>query len=136
MAFVLDSSVALAWLLPDGGSDATDALADRLAQESVLVPSIWPLEVGNALLMAQRRSRITDDDLTRLATALSALPIEVDQAADRPALGALLQLARQLGLTTYDAAYVELAKRRELPLATLDARLRQACLGVRVPVLP
>ena len=85
MAFVLDSSVTLAWLLPDEGSEDVDKLADRLEQESAIVPSIWALEVGNALLVAQRRGRIKDDELARLAAALDGLPIEVDQEAAKPA---------------------------------------------------
>lgn len=136
MVFVLDSSVTLAWLLPDEESQTTDALADRLTQESALAPAIWLLEVGNALLMAQRRSRIKDDDLFRLAAAVLALPIEIDQDAGKQGLTGVLKLASELRLTTYDAAYIELAKRRALPLATLDARLRQACVAVQIPVLP
>jgi predicted nucleic acid-binding protein len=136
MAFVLDSSVALAWLLPDEGSEATDALADRLEQEPVHVPAIWPLEVGNALLMAQRRARIKDEELARFVSALSVLPIEVDPAASTSALPAVLAIARELGLTAYDAAYIELARRLSLPLASLDAKLRQACAGAGVAVLP
>jgi predicted nucleic acid-binding protein len=136
MAFVLDSSVALAWLLPDEGSEATDALADRLEQEPVHVPAIWALEVGNALLMAQRRARIKDDELARFISALSTLPIEVDPAASTSALPTVLAIARELGLTAYDAAYVELAKRLSLPLASLDARLRQACVAAHIALLP
>jgi predicted nucleic acid-binding protein len=136
MVFVLDSSVALAWLLPDEANPSADALADRLTQQAALVPAIWPLEVGNALLMAQRRSRIKDDDLLRLAATLLALPIQVDQSPSARALVAVLELAKQHGLTTYDAAYIELAQRRSLPLATLDAKLRQACVATKVSVLP
>jgi predicted nucleic acid-binding protein len=136
MAFVLDSSVALAWLLPDEANPSADALADRLTQQAALVPAIWPLEVGNALLMAQRRSRIKDEDLLRLAAIVSALPIHVDQSPSAPALGAVLELAKRLGLTTYDAAYIELAQRRALPLATSDEKLRQACVAAKLSVLP
>jgi predicted nucleic acid-binding protein len=136
LAFVLDSSVALAWLLPDEGSKATDVLADRLEQEPVHVPAIWALEVGNALLMAQRRARIKDEELARFVSALSALPIDVDPAASTSALPAVLAIARELGLTAYDAAYIELAKRLSLPLASLDAKLRQACARADVAVLP
>jgi predicted nucleic acid-binding protein len=136
MAFVLDSSVTLAWLLPDEGSEDVDKLADRLEQESAIVPSIWALEVGNALLVAQRRGRIKDDELARLAAGLDGLPIEVDQEAAKPAVLTILTVAKKLGLTTYDAAYIELAHRHVLPLATLDDRLRAACAQMQVPVLP
>ena len=118
MAFVLDSSVALAWLLPDERGEATDALADRLEQEPAHVPAIWPLEVGNALLTAQRRARINDDELAGFVVAVSGLPIEVDPAMGDAALVVVLSIARDLALTAYDAAYIERAKRLALPLAT------------------
>jgi predicted nucleic acid-binding protein len=136
MPFVLDSSVTLAWLLPDEGSAAVEQLADRLEQDSARVPSIWALEVGNALLVAQRRGRIKDDELARMIAALDGLPIEVDQEAARPALLTIVAVAKKLGLTTYDAAYVELAHRQGVSLATLDERLRAACTTMQVPVLP
>jgi predicted nucleic acid-binding protein len=136
MAFVLDSSVALAWLLPDEGNEATDALADRLEEEPAHVPAIWPLEVGNALLVALRRGRIKEPDVTRLVTTLSALPVEVEHGAEDAALSGVLDLARRLGLTAYDAAYVELAKRRGLPLATLDSKLRHAAAALQIAALP
>jgi predicted nucleic acid-binding protein len=133
MAFVLDSSVALAWLLPDEANEPTDALADRLEQENAHVPSIWSLEVGNALMTALRRKRISDGDFKRCISALSALPIEVDTAA---VLAGVLLIAQRFGLTSYDAAYLELAQRRGLPLATLDEKLRKACKALKVSVLP
>jgi predicted nucleic acid-binding protein len=133
MAFVLDSSVALAWLLPDETGQQTDALADRLEYESAHVPSIWPLEVSNALLTALRRKRITQAEFERCFSALSALPIETDSTAG---LEQVLKIAQRFGLTSYDAAYLELAERRSLPLATLDQKLRQACKSLKVPVLP
>lgn len=136
MPFILDSSVALAWLLPDEGSDALDLLADRLEQDSAQVPGIWPLEVGNALLVAQRRGRIKDGELGRMLALLDRLPIEIDCEGSKAGVLAIAQLAKQLGLTTYDAAYVELAHRRGLPLATLDQRLRAACDAMHVQVLP
>lgn len=136
MPFVLDSSVALAWLLPDENGQAVDALADRLEQDYAVVPGIWTLEVGNALLMAQRRGRLRDDEIDRLAAALEGLPIEVDSPSTAPGLVAIFGLAKKLALTTYDAAYVELAQRRSLPLATLDGRLRQACTAMHLLALP
>jgi predicted nucleic acid-binding protein len=133
MSFVLDSSVALAWLLQDESNEQVDALADRLESENAHVPAIWPLEVGNALMTALRRKRISEADLDRCISALSALPIEVDQPA---VLAGVLSIARRSGLTSYDAAYLELAQRRSLPLATLDEKLRQACKVLKVAVLP
>ena len=133
MAFVLDSSVALAWLLQDEAHERTNALADRLEQENAHVPSIWSLEVGNALMNALRRKRISDGDFDSCISALSALPIEVDTTAD---VAGVLRIARRFGLTSYDAAYLELAQRRGFPLATLDEKLRRTCKALKVSVLP
>ncbi len=133
MSFVLDSSVALAWMLQDEANERTDALADRLEHESAHVPSIWSLEVGNALMMATRRKRISEVEFDRCISALSALPIEVDPPAG---LAGVLSIARRFSLTSYDAAYLELAQRRGFALATLDEKLRQACKALKVAVLP
>jgi predicted nucleic acid-binding protein len=136
MAFVVDSSIALAWLLPDEGSSAADALADRLGTQRPVAPSIWLLEVGNALLTARRRERITDDMVDQLLDVFAALPVEIDVEPAARYLPAVVALARRHRLTTYDAAYLELARRRALPLATLDARLAEACRAADVAVLP
>ena len=136
MAFVLDCSVTLSWLLPDERDAATDALIDDLERATGVVPAIWPYEVANALLVAQRRARIDDDDLTRVRGALAALPIEVEAVAGNDVLSTVCDLGRRLDLTSYDAAYVELPMRRRLPLATLDARLRKACTALKIEVLP
>lgn len=136
MPFVLDSSAALAWLLPDEDSTAVDFLADRLEHDYAVVPAIWSLEVGNALLVAQRRGRIKNQELARIAAALAALPIEADPPAGPPGLFAILNLAKQHGLTIYDASYVELAQRRALALATLDTKIRQTCEALKLALLP
>jgi predicted nucleic acid-binding protein len=136
MPFVLDSSVALAWFLPDEDAAAVDVLADRLEHDYAVVPAIRPLEIGNALLVAERRGRIKTDQLDRFVGALGALPIEVDPSPGATTLFAILELARKHGLTTYDAGYVELARRRALPLATLDTRVRKACAALNLGLLP
>jgi predicted nucleic acid-binding protein len=136
MPFVLDCSVTLAWLLPDERGAATDTLADELERTTAIVPAIWPFEVANALLVAQRRARIGNDDLIRVRRALSALPIEVDAVSSDHVLAAVSDLGRRLNITSYDAAYVNLAARRHLPLATLDERLRKACAALKIQVLP
>ena len=125
MSFVLDSSVALAWLLPGEASDRVDALADRLEHESAEVPAIWSLEVANALVTALRRSRIESVDVGASLEALATLPIYAEQAIGAPQLAEIVALALRHGLTAYDACYVELAHRRQLPLATLDAETAQ-----------
>jgi predicted nucleic acid-binding protein len=136
MAFVLDCSVTLSWLLPDERGAATDALADELEQTTAVAPAIWPYEVANALLVAQRRARIGKDDLIRVRRALAALPIEVEAVTSDHVLSAVSDLGRRLEITSYDAAYVELAARRRLPLATLDERLRKACAALKIVALP
>lgn len=136
MAFVLDSSVALAWLLPDEGSDAVDELADQVAAETILVPAVWRLEVGNALLTALRRERLARKDVGRLLALVAALPVEQDLPLDDAAYSRVMAIAERYGLTSYDAAYLELAQRRGVALATLDARLRQASANAGVAVMP
>jgi predicted nucleic acid-binding protein len=136
MAFVLDCSVTLSWLLPDERDAATDTLLEELERTTAVAPAIWPYEVANALLVAQSRARIDNDDLIRMRGALAALPIEVEAVAGNHVLSAVSDLGRRLDITSYDAAYVELAGRRRLPLATLDARLRKACAALKVEVLP
>ena len=125
--------VALTWLLPDESSDRTDALAGGLEHEDAHVPAIWPLEVSNALIMALRRRRISGAECKRCVAALSALPIELDATA---ALIEVLASAQRFELTSYDAAYLELAQRRTLPLATLDTKLREACRTLKIHVAP
>lgn len=136
MAFVVDSSVALAWLLPDEQSDTADALKGRLETQRPVAPTLWPLEVGNALLSARRRGRLTERDIDRLLEVFAALPIEVEVAAPVESLLATIALARRYRLTTYDAAYLELAKRRGLPLATFDSRLGTAASAAGITRLP
>jgi predicted nucleic acid-binding protein len=135
MSFVLDSSVALAWVLPDEGIPYADELLERLIDEGAVVPPIWPLEIGNVLLVALRRGRIRQEEFETMVEQLARLPIEVDIEATDHALAGVLLLAAQLGLTTYDAAYLDLAQRRNLPLATLDKRLRAACATAKLEVL-
>lgn len=136
MAFVLDSSVALAWVLPDEQNAEVDAIASRLENETAIVPVIWPLEVHNALLTAERRSRISDSQVNTALGALSALAIEIDQDTDMISADRALQIARESGLSVYDASYLELAVRRGIPLASIDQRLREACRSAQVSLLP
>jgi predicted nucleic acid-binding protein len=134
--FVLDSSVALAMLMPDEQSAAADELASRFAEGSVAVPIIWPLEVRNALLAALRSRRITAAEFDERLEVLALLPVEVSPPPDVAALKRTVALARRHDLSIYDASYVDLAKQRALPLATLDSKLRKACGALRVAVLP
>jgi len=135
MPFVLDCSMTMAWVFWDEATAATDAVRDRLATDTAVVPCLWPLEVGNVLLAATRRQRLKLDEWPRLTANLSALPITVDEEAHRRVFAAVLPLAHEHGLTVYDAVYLELALRTRLPLATLDQTLARACDKAGVPVL-
>jgi predicted nucleic acid-binding protein len=136
MPFVLDSSVAIAWLMPDETHDAADAICGRLIADPAIVPEVWPLEIGNVLLFARRRGRLTPPQVKAAVRRLLALPIEIDTGTSEHALSETLELANAYDLTIYDAAYLELAIRRGLPLATLDQRLREASAAAAVTVLP
>lgn len=136
MAFVLDSSAVLALLLPDEQSAAADAIADRLVESAAHVPSIWPLEVRNALLAALRARRITPREFEERVSALDELPIEVDHGTGADILSRTVDIARRHGLTTYDASYLELARRHGVPLATLDGRMRKAGTALKLRLLP
>ncbi len=124
--FVLDASVTLAWYFADEASAASDKALDLLTTETAIAPAIWAYEVGNVLTLAQRRGRMSEALVRGSLASLRSLPIEVE-AVDRDlAFGDVLSLAREHGLTAYDASYLEIAQRRGLPLATVDARLRAA----------
>lgn len=135
MSLVLDSSATLAWVYGDETTDAIRALFDQVADTGAVVPSLWRLEVANSLTVAVRRGRI-DSDFRRAALAdLSLLDIITDQYTDANAWGESLTLANQFRLTLYDAAYLELARRRTVPLATLDSDLRSAARAPGVSLL-
>lgn len=134
-ALVLDSSVTLAWFLPDERRANTDALLDRVTSEGALVPNLWPIEVGNAFLVAQRHHRVTQQERATALRLLADLPIDVDATTGTRAWKASLALADQHRLTLYDAVYLELAMRESLALATLDQPLRRAAGAAGVVVL-
>ena len=133
--FVLDASIALAWCFRDEGGEATDRVLDRLDREEAVVPAIWPFEVANGLRTAERRGRLDAADTLRVRELLLALPVSVEPASLADAMGETADLARHLDLTVYDAAYVALAARRGIPLATADDRLRRAAIEIGVDVL-
>jgi prevent-host-death family protein len=135
VSFVLDSSVALTWCFEDEASPAADALLGRLTDEGAHAPSLWPLEVLNALAMTERCGRIARLARQRRAAFLQALPVALDMQTAECAWLATSLLAEAYRLTRYDVAYLELAQRLELPLATLDADLRAAANAFGVPLL-
>ena len=137
MEFVLDSSVTMSWFFDDEATAATDQLLDRLNSDGrAMVAAHWALEVSNTLLMAERRKRSTLAESSHFMAILDALHIETDQETVSRASTSSMELARAQGLTLYDSAYLELAMRRSLPLATLDKQLRAAAKKTGVPCLP
>ena len=135
MPFVVDASVALAWHFEDEASEYADRVLERLREDQAAAPSIWSLEVANALLVAERRGRLSPAKVARTVELLLELPISIHDVAAELVLGAVLDLARAHGLSAYDAVYLELAMREGLPLATQDEALRAATQRVGVPLL-
>jgi predicted nucleic acid-binding protein len=133
--FVLDASVALAWCFDDESTPAAWALLDQLRTASAHVPALWALEIGNILLGAERRKRITQARSAEFVGILDELDIQVDPYVPGRALRDVLPLARAQRLTTYDAAYLELAMRLGLPIATKNEALRQAATALRIKTL-
>ena len=133
-SLVLDASVTMAWAFEDETNAYPDLVLESLAEAKAFVPAIWPLEVGNALLVAERRGRLTQADTVQFLALLWQLPIVVEPERPERMLGEILALAREQGLSTYDATYLHLAMRRGLPLATTDELLRQAATRAGVPL--
>lgn len=123
MSLVLDSSMSLAWCFEDERTPEALAVRERVVEAGAVVPPLWRYEVANALLMAQRRSRIDAERRTGLLRAFGELGVEEDHATEGDPWGATVRLADLHRLTVYDAAYLELAQRRRLPLASLDRAL-------------
>ncbi len=135
MSFVIDNSVALAWCFEDEQTAGVMAILDRTAEAGAFAPQLWPVEALNGLLTAERRGRIDRDTRRRLAGFLQALPISIDDETANKIWSATADLAEQHQLTAYDAAYLELAVRRGVPLATSDTALMAAAISLGVPVL-
>jgi len=133
-AFVVDCSIAMAWLFNDEATPKTEALLNRLTTETALVPAWWFIEIANVLAMAERKARITPTQSDAFIADLGKLGIERDDEAPNRAFTYLLALCRKHQLTSYDAIYLDLAVRHNLPLATLDEDLRKTAkkLGVRL----
>jgi predicted nucleic acid-binding protein len=126
VSLVLDSSVTLAWIYSDEATEPIRHLFDTVADEGAFVPALWRLEVANSLTVAVRRGRINADFRRASLADLALLDITTDQHTDFYAWSETLNLADRFQLTMYDAAYLELAARHSLPLATLDSELRTA----------
>jgi predicted nucleic acid-binding protein len=122
----LDCSVTISWCFEDEVNDYSEGVLSSLQFSQALVPSLWGLEVANVLLVAERRKRITGAQVAHAISLLKSLPIAVDSLTVQQAMSATLSLGRFHTLSVYDAAYLELALREGLPLATVDQRLVQS----------
>jgi len=133
--FVVDNSVVMSWCFKDEANKYTDAVLDSLAESYAVVPSIWPLEVVNALLVSERRRRLSEAASIRFLTLLAQLPLTVEQEQSEKAMMRILALARKHKLSSYDASYLDLAMRSGLPIATLDKNLRAAAKRAQVAII-
>jgi predicted nucleic acid-binding protein len=126
-AVVIDASVALAWCLPDEASGYAETVLSSLEGSTILVPAVWTTEVTNGVLMAERRRRIQRSEIQRFVGLLDSLTVVVDVSPVTQFMDRTLPLAREYGLSAYDASYLEVAVRHSAPLASLDLHLRKAC---------
>jgi predicted nucleic acid-binding protein len=130
--FVMDASVVVCWYSPDESHPTADAAALAIAKESATAPELFWFELRNVLLVGERGGRISPIETARLLKLINALPIEMDHEPDE---GLVLGLARTHKLTVYDAAYLEVALRRRLPLATLDKSIIRAAKAEKVALI-
>ena len=133
--FVVDNSVVMTWCFQDEVNHYADAVLDSLTEFVAIVPAIWPLEVVNVLLVAERKQRLQEADSVRLITLLSQLPILVDRSWPERLMKDFLTIGRAYNLSSYDTAYLELAMRQGLPMATLDRRMIEAARQIDIPIL-
>ena len=131
-ALVLDCSVTMAWCFDDECDELADAVLDVMGETEVWVPALWPVEVANVLLVAERRGRLTSADSARFIELLAGLPILIDGSTHERALGSVLSVGRDSGLSAYDATYVDLAIRRGAMVATRDRRLMHVCQEAKI----
>lgn len=132
---VIDCSVTMAWCFEDEATPFTREILQRLADVDALVPLLWPLEVANVLALAERRGRITRAKATAFIELLGQLPIVPDEESAQRSWGSVIELCREQRLSAYDAAYLDVALRRDVPLATLDVELRAAAQRVGVTLV-
>ncbi len=122
--FALDCSMTMSWCFEDESTPYSDSVLAALVEGAAIVPPIWSLEVANVLIVGERKKRLVPAQSLRFVELLQSLPITLD--ADVRPLGELLGLAREQGLSSYDASYLDLAVRTGLPLASLDGDLLEA----------
>jgi len=134
MPFVLDNSVVSGWYLRDQANDYSDSIAQRLLDDRAVVSAIWELELANVLRSACRRQRLHASAAQAIVSRIVELPIDVDRIATPPS--ELLALSLRFDLSAYDASYLALALRLQLPIATRDDALREAALASGVGTVP
>jgi predicted nucleic acid-binding protein len=134
--FVLDASAALAWFFEDEATADSTSLLRMIGENQPVAPSVFPLEMANTLLMAERKQRVTPAQFESYVGRLSRLNIEIEAQSETLVIGGVLPLARKHALSSYDASYLELAVRRSLPLASRDERLKRAARSCGIELLP
>jgi predicted nucleic acid-binding protein len=135
VTLVLDSSATLSWIYSDETTQPIRSVFEAVADDGAIVPALWRLEIANSLTVAVRRGRIDANFRRAALTDLALLDITIDAETDAHAWGETLNLAASFQLTVYDAAYLELAKRLMLPLATLDSELAAAAKALAVRIV-
>jgi predicted nucleic acid-binding protein len=133
---VLDSAIVLAWVLRERDADAAMEILDQVFASGGVVPSLWRYEVGNGILSAVRQRRVKAGQIEKVVANLAEIPVEVDRRGEDLAWTRILALAQRHALTAYDAAYLELATRRGLMMATLDRALAKAAASEGILTLP
>jgi predicted nucleic acid-binding protein len=132
--FVVDTSIVMAWCFEDEEDAYSGRVLESLADGEAVAPGIWPLEVGNVLLVAERKKRIDRASVVRFLELVGGLPITVEQEMPGRIFGEILTLAREQELSTYDASYLDLAMRSGLSISTLDTSIRKAAKRCAVPL--
>jgi predicted nucleic acid-binding protein len=134
-AYVLDASATLSWCFCDVAPEFGERLLDRTAEGGAVVPMLWHTEIAGALLAARRRGLLEPAELRWLDALFDRLPIQTDVGPAKRARHEVLLLAQETGLSVPDATYLDLAMRRQLPLATLDPALQRAAAALHIPTL-
>ncbi len=132
--FVIDNSVVMAWCFKDESSKYADIILESFKEYNAMVPAIWPLEVGNVILAAERRKRLKEADSVRFLTLISQLPITVQQETPDRMLKEIFAIARECYISSYDASYLDLAMRNGVSLATQNSGLKKAAKRCDVPL--
>ena len=134
LGLVVDNSIVMAWFFDDEEDSYARGVLAYLQRGKAVQPSVWPLELGNALVVAERRNRLGREHIDQFVRRLEKLSMNVEFEPAGRAIGEILALAREHQLFTYDASYLDLAMRQGLPLATLDKSLRRAAGKCGVPL--